>query len=280
MTAPLSHHDEGGPRSEVTPGESVQAGQVPVRASALAMPWPEGTRRLTARIRIASPARQGLAALAVYLAVWVIAEALPLVIHPGRPQLGQSGMDPNFYAWSMRWWPYAITHGLNPLHTTEVGAPTGYGLAWITTIPPLALLLSPLTAAAGPVVSFSLLVAVCLPVSAWAAFVLCRRITGRFWPALAGGAVYGFSAQEMNHLIAGQLNMTVSLLLPLMAYLVLLWRDGRLGGHRFVSLLALAMVAQFYLFLETFADMTAIWAVALLLGYALAGRSGQPRSRA
>jgi hypothetical protein len=240
------------------------------------MRWPEGTRRVTARIRIASPARQGLAALAVYLAVWVIAEALPLVIHPGRPQLGQSGMDPNFYAWSMRWWPYAITHGLNPLHTTEVGAPTGYGLAWITTIPPLALLLSPLTAAAGPVVSFNLLVAVCLPVSAWAAFVLCRRITGRFWPALAGGAVYGFSAQEMNHLIAGQLNMTVSLLLPLMAYLVLLWRDGRLGGHRFVGLLALAMVAQFYLFLETFADMTAVWAVALLLGYALAGRSGRP----
>jgi hypothetical protein len=241
------------------------------------MPWLEGTRRFTARILIASPARQGLVALAAYLAVWVIAEALPLVIHPARPQLGQSGMDPNFYAWSMRWWPYAIAHGLNPLHTTEVGAPAGYDLAWVTTIPPLALLRSPLTAAAGRVVSFNLLVAVCLPASAWAAFVLCRRITGRFWPALAGGAVYGFSAQEMNDVVAGQLNMTVSLLLPLMAYLVLLWRDGKLGRRGFVGLLALAMVAQFYLFLETFAEMTAVWAVALLLRYALAGRSGRPR---
>lgn len=237
---------------------------------------PSATGRPAARGLAASPVRQGLLALTVYLAVWVITEVLPLVLHPAWPQLNQASMDPNFYTWSLRWWPYAIGHGLNPLHTTQVGAPAGYDLAWVTSIPPLALLVFPLTAMAGPVVSFSLLVTASIPVSAWAAFVLCRRLTQRFWSALAGGAVYGFSAYEMNHIFAGQLNLAVSLLLPLMAYLVVLWRDGRIGSRVFVGLLAVAMAAQFYLFLETFADMTVVWVLALLVGYTLAGRPDRP----
>jgi hypothetical protein len=235
-----------------------------------------GTGRAPARSKLASPAWQGLLALVAYLTVWVVARAYPLALHPGLMRLGQTSMDPNFYVWGLRWWPYAVTHGLNPLHTTQVGAPAGYNLAWVTTIPPLALLVSPLTALAGPVVSFNLLVVAAIPVSAWAAFVLCRRLTGQFWPSLAGGAVYGFSAYELNHIIAGQLNLAFSLLLPLMAYVVVLWRDRRIGSPALVGLLALVMVAQFYLFLETFADMTAVWVLAFLVGYAVAGREGRP----
>jgi len=198
-----------------------------------------------------------------------------MVAHPSRPQLFQSSMDPNFYTWSLRWWPYAVAHGLNPLHSTEVSAPAGSNLAWVTSIPPLALLVSPLTALAGPVVSFSLLVAAAIPTAGWATFVLARRLTGRFWPALTAGALYGFSAYELNHIYAGQLNLAFSLLLPLMAYLVLLWRDASISSGAFVVLLTLAMVVQFYLFLETFADMTVVWLVALAAGYVLVGRSGR-----
>lgn len=230
---------------------------------------------LTIRTWLTSPILQALLALAAYLAVWVIARVYPLVLHPTQPQLDLSAQDPNFFIWCLRWWPYSIAHGLNPFHTTEILAPAGYDLAWITAIPALSLLITPLTAAVGPVVSYSLLVAVSLPVSAWAAFVLCRRLTGRFWPALVGGAVYGFSAYEMNHMMNGTLNLIFVPLLPLMAYLVVLWRDGKLGSRAFVGLLALAIVLQFYLYLEIFADMTAVWAAALLLGYALADRSSR-----
>ena len=76
---------------------------------------------------------------------------------------------------------YAIAHGLNPLYSSRMAAQAGHSLAWVTTVPPLALLATPLTLAAGPVVAFNLLAAAALPVSAWAAFVLCRRLTGRFW---------------------------------------------------------------------------------------------------
>ena len=91
-----------------------------------------------------------------------------------------------------------------------------------------------------------------------------------------GGAVYGFSTYEVNHNSAGQLNLTVTFLLPLMVYLVLLWRDRSITSRTFVGLLALAMMAQFYLCLELFADMTAVGAVALALGYAVASRDNRP----
>ena len=54
-------------------------------------------------------------------------------------------MDPNFYVWCLRWWPYAVVHGLNPLYTHQIAAPAGHSLAWVTTVPPLALLAAPLT---------------------------------------------------------------------------------------------------------------------------------------
>lgn len=232
-------------------------------------------RALADRARNASPAVQGLAALVIYLAIWLGTETFPLLTHLGRPQLDQLSTDPNFYVWSLRWWPYAIAHGLNPLYSTQIGAPAGYDLAWVTSIPPLALLAFPVTELAGPVVSFNLLVIAAIPVSGWAAFVLCRRLTGRFWAALAGGAVYGFSAYEIDHITSGQLNLAFAALVPLIAYLMLAWRDGDIGSRAFVALLAVAMAVQFYLFLETFADMTAVLVLGLAAGYALADRPGR-----
>ncbi len=238
--------------------------------------WTGRAEQLAGRLRLASPVVQGLVALAAYLAVWILWRAEPLVAHPSQAQLDPSSMDPSIFIWSLRWWPYALTHGLSPLHTIQLGAPAGYNLAWDTTVPPLALVAWPLTAAFGPIAAFSLLVAFSIPVSGWATFVLCRRLTGQFWPALAAGFVYGFSAYELNHIVAGQLDLAFSVLLPLMAYLVVAWRDGAIRAPILVVLLALALAAQFYLFLETFAFVTAVGALALLAGWALAGPAARP----
>jgi hypothetical protein len=222
-----------------------------------------------------SPAAQGLLALVIYLATCLAFGALPLLLHPATPMIDQASPDANFYVWSLRWWPYAISHGLDPLRTTLIGAPAGYNLAWATTIGTIAVLVFPVTAIAGPLVTFNLLVLFAIPAAGWATFVLCRRLTGEFLPSLVAGAVYGFSAYEINHVGSGQLNLGFSMLLPLIAYLVVLWRDGAIGSALFVGLLGLAMTAQLYLFLETFAVMTVVWAVALLIGYALAGRANR-----
>jgi hypothetical protein len=240
---------------------------------------PPATRPTASRVRHAiavSPVVQGLLALMVYLTVWTATKTFPLLLHLGRPALDQGGMDPNFFVWTLNWWPYAIAHGLNPLHTSIVEAPGGTSLAWITTMPPVALLMAPITVTAGPVVSYNLLIIGSLPVSAWAAFVLCRRLTGQFWAALAGGAVYGFSAYETSHFAAGQINLAFGPILPLTVYLVVLWRDGKIGTRLFTGFLALALTAQYYLFIETFAGLTVVAVIALAAGYALAGPQHRP----
>jgi hypothetical protein len=238
---------------------------------------PATTSPAPPRDRLRSPALQGGIAFVVYLIVWVGTALRPIVEHPAQARLDQVSQDPNLFTWILRWWPYAIGHGLNPLYTHEIGKAAGHSLAWVTTVPPLALLTTPLTLVAGPLVSFTLLTAVALPASGWAAFLLCRRLTGKFWPALVGGAVFGFSAFEMNHGAAGQLNLAYSLLLPILAYLVLVWRDGSIGTRTFVILAGLTMALEFYLSVEIFADLTAILAVSLLVGVAIAGPDGRPQ---
>ena len=139
-----------------------------------------------------------------------------------------------------------------------------------------ALLATPLTLAAGPVVSFNLLAALAPPLAAWAAFILCRRLTGKFWAGLAGGAVFGFSAYEVSHDAYGQLNLVYSLLLPILGYIIVLWWERSISTRTFVILAAVTMAVQFYLYLEIFADMTAILAISLVAGFVLAGRAGRP----
>ena len=223
------------------------------------------------------PVLQGLLALAIYLAVFIVGYGLPLIAHLGVPDLRQYWTDPNFYTWAMQWWPYAVSHGINPLYSHQIGAPGGYNLAWATTTPSVGLLMWPVTAAFGILVSFNVVMLTVPPVSAWAAFVATRRLTGRFWPALLAGAVYGLTPFELVHEWQGQPNLTVIALLPLMAYLVVRWWDGTLGRTWFVIWMTGAMALEFYTFNEAFADMTMVWAAALLIGFAVAGRANRGR---
>ncbi len=187
---------------------------------------------------------------------------------PARPSRGCSRWRPTWLSSSsVTRFRYAISHGLNPLYSSQIGAPAGYNLAWTTPAPAVAVILSPVTAAFGPITSFNLTLLLAAPVSAWAAFLAARRLTSRFWAALAAGAVYGFSWYEVAETGAGHPNLYVIMLLPLMVYLVLLWRDGKLGSGWFVGLTAVAMAAEFYISNETFAGMTVLWAAGLL--YAL-----------
>ena len=235
---------------------------------------PPQARSVTTVIR--SPAAQILIALLIYVVVWVSTIGRDLALHPGVASLAERNQDPDLFVWCLGWWPHAIGHWLNPLFSSQVRAPAGQSLAWVTTIPPLAILAAPLTLTAGPLVAFNLLAALGPPLSAWAAFVLCRRLTGRFWPALVGGAVFGFSAYETRATSFGQLDLSYSVLLPVLAYLVVVFWQRSISARTYVILSAAALTVQFYLFTEIFADLTAILVVALLLGLALAERESRP----
>jgi len=235
-------------------------------------PPPTGLSRLRPA-RVGAPVLQGLLAFAGYLTAFVAVYGLPLASHLNTPNLRQYWTDVQFYAWSLQWWPFALRHGVNPLFSAQIGAPHGYDLAWASTAPAVSVVMWPVTALFGVLVSYNVMLLLVPPFSAWAAFVAARRLTGRFWPSLLAGAVYGFCPYELVHSWQGQPNLTVIALFPLMVYLVLRWWDGSLGRTRFVICLGLLMAVQFYTFNEAFAEMTVVWAGGLLIGLAVAGRA-------
>jgi hypothetical protein len=268
MKASLNHQDDAG--AGEAGSKLAAASNAPTAERALRRDWSDW------RTWAGSPLIQGVLALGLYTTVWLLTGAHEIVHNLSDAHLTQVSMDPNFYTWCLRWWPYALGHGQNPLYTHMVGAPSGQSLAWVTTVPPIALLAAPATLVAGPIATFNVLTAIALPLAAWAAFVMCRRLTKQFWASLAGGAVFGFSAYQMNHGVPGQLNLIYSLMLPILGYLIVRWYEQSISTRTFVILAGITMALQIYLFLETFADLTGFLAVALLVGLAVAGRAGRP----
>jgi hypothetical protein len=221
------------------------------------------------RRRLPGPALQGLIALAIYVALMIVAFSLSLIGQLDKPAVGQTEVDPNFYIWAWRWWTYAVSHWTNPLYSFQIGAPAGYNLAWATTSPTVALLMWPITATAGPVFSFNLTLVLAPATAAWAAFVLTRRMTGRFWAALPAGAIFGFNVYMLAHSVSGQPNLTVTLLLPLIGYLVLRWWQGSLGRVGYLIWMTVAIALEFYTFIEAYAMMTLLFGIGLVLALAV-----------
>jgi hypothetical protein len=202
------------------------------------------------------------AALVLYLAASAAIFGRHVVTAPNARVVGDLGADKTIAMWAFEWWPHAVSHLHDPLHAEAVWAPHGIDLAWITAVPGASVLAVPLTYTAGPVVAYNVLMLTAPALAAWAAFFLCREVCGRFWPSLAGGWVFGFSAFEINQ-TDGHLHMTLVFLVPLMTLLALRRLRGKIGRRNFVALLALALVFQFLFSTEIFFTVAV---VAVLFG--------------
>jgi hypothetical protein len=208
---------------------------------------------------------EAIGALGLYLAASIVLFGLPVLAGPGDRFIGPPAHpDPRFFFWAMAWWPHALVHGLNPIWTSVVWAPEGYNLAWATGAPGPSLLMAPITLTAGPVVAYNVLALLACPLSGLAAFAVCRRITGSFWPSLASGYLFGFSTYHLGHL-GLHVNLELVFLIPLAVYLVLLRANRDLGPRAFVALLALVLVFQFLTSTEVFATFVLFGALALSL---------------
>ncbi|TMD45908.1 MAG: hypothetical protein E6I86_13730 [Chloroflexi bacterium] len=148
-------------------------------------------------VRITTPAAllalYGLLALGLFAATWA---------SPVSHVIGD-GPDPPVFIWYLRWVPFAISHGLNPLFTSYLDFPDGINLMWQTSVPLLGLLLAPITLTLGPIFSYNLLMTASMALAAWCAFLAFRRHVARPWAAALGGLLFGFSpymlAQSLGH---------------------------------------------------------------------------------
>lgn len=224
------------------------------------LPTPRSVRALLTGARF-----QTLSALIVYAAVSLLFFGMPIIGRLSETYIG-GGTDPICHIWAIAWWPYAITHGLNPLLTHALWAPAGYNLVWGTDIPGPSLVIYPITRIFGPVVSYNLLCLIAPAANGVTAFLLCRYACGRFWPALLGGYVFGFSPYLVCHML-GHLVLLLVSMIPLAVYVVLRRIDGHMGRWVFVGGLIAILLFQFLSSTEIFATATVFGGIALLLGF-------------
>jgi hypothetical protein len=211
-----------------------------------------------------------LGVFGLYLATSVVLFGLPILSDPRHTFIGPpASPDPRFFVWALAWWPHALIHGLNPIWTNMVWAPPGYNLAWATGAPGPCLLMLPITLAAGPVMSYNLLALLACPLAAITAFILCRHVTGRFWPSVLGGYVFGFSTYQLGHL-GMHINLELVFPVPLAVYLVLRHAEGSIGSRPFVALLTLVLAFEFLTSTEVFATLVVFGALAMALAIVLA----------
>jgi hypothetical protein len=158
--------------------------------------------------------------------LWVAAGALALstvlavlLFHgawfSASPRMVGLATDPPIFAWYLRWAPFALQHGLDPLFTDYIHVPHGANLMSNTSILVPAVVMAPVTLLLGPVTAYNILSTAAVALSAWCAFLALRRCTRSVLGAGLGAALYGFGPYEVAQ-ARGHPNLSIALFPPLL----------------------------------------------------------------
>jgi hypothetical protein len=193
--------------------------------------------------------RWAAAALALYITISLI------VVDHGESLTGKiigQGDDPMAFIWFVAWWPYALSHSLDPLYTLLLWQPLGLYLPWVASVPLLSLAAAPITWLGGPILSYNLIMLLAPALSALAMYFLCLRLARAPYQAIIGGYLFGFSSYQMAQDTAAP-NLCMTLLLPAILLVVLRRLDGALSRRAVIVAGGLLLVAQFMISTEIFA---------------------------
>jgi hypothetical protein len=225
------------------------------------------SRRLGRRALLRQP--QNLLALLLYAGLslalfgpWILSR-MSTWFMSGQPQ------DGSLFLWSFVWWPYAVSHHLSAFFSSFAWAPGGINLTWATTVPALAIVLQSLTHDHGPFFTFNVVELAAPALSAWTAYLLCRRVVGSFAPALIGGFFFGFSPALIDEVGQGHPSLALVFLVPLCAYLLVRLLEGSIHPLWYVQLLGIVLAVQLYIGDEIFATMTLVGSLCALIGLAI-----------
>lgn len=217
------------------------------------------------RLRPGSPV---VWSLGLYGALSVLFWGLPVLSDFGSTLIAENSIDPSVYTWFYAWWPQALVDGVNPFITKAIFVPEGYNLTWVTAVPGPSLLMSPVTLTLGPVVTYNLLALLSPTLVSWAAFLLCRHVTGAVAPSLVAGYIFGFSPY-MLRMLQGSPHLYFVALVPLFVLLVLRHLDGSIGQRPFFVAATAAIAAQYLTSNDVLATMTVFGALALAAAFML-----------
>lgn len=226
---------------------------------------------LVARGTALRPSLKALIAFLLFELVTIAIWARPVLFELGSRYIGEGGGDSKLYIWSLGWTPWALTHHSDLLHTTMIYAPKGISLAWVTFLPGAAFLAWPITKLFGPLAAYNVWLMLAPALAALGAYLVCHRITDRFWASLVGGYVFGFGTFLVGHM-HGHLNLVLVFPVPLAVYVVVRRVQGSLGPVATVLWLTLILVGQFLFSTELFATATMYFVLAFACALIFGGR--------
>ncbi len=160
-----------------------------------------------------------LLATGLYLALAIL-WTLPVWVGGGRllgVGLGYGVGDPIQRAWSTAWTPFAISHGINPFYTTFLHAPLGLNYMWPAPDVAFNLLAWPVTALLGVESGFNAQIVIGIVASALGFYMLALRWTSRWWLAVLGGAMFGFSPYVVSEVVMGHSYLMEMMAIPVIA---------------------------------------------------------------
>lgn len=201
--------------------------------------------------------------LAFYVAMALVTIGRHALSHPRTICACVGTEDPSLFMWGLSWWPHAISHSINPFVSHEIWAPSGIDTAKATLMPTAAIATTPFTVLFGPIFSYNVLSILSPALSAFTAYLLCRRLVGREVSAVVGGYLFGFSSYEFAQL-TGHLNLTLVFLIPVIVHVSLRRVDREISRRTYICVMALLLVLQAGLSTELLAECVAFGAVLLV----------------
>ncbi len=181
---------------------------------------------------------------------------LPAWIHNPVHSLQNGGLsDLSQSAWFLGYTSFALTHGHNLFFTNYLNFPYGINLVTNCSVIFLGLIMTPVTLLFSPVLSANIIYALAFSTSAFACFVLLRKIVSWTPAAYLGGLLYGFSPFEIAHGY-GHLNWVIAAAPPIV--MLLLWDiviEQKHNPYLWGLGLGCVVTAQFFISTEMVSDM-------------------------
>ena len=158
------------------------------------------------------------------------------------------------FIWTLYWWPYAISHHINPFYSTYIWHPYGTDLSLApASVPGASLIALPITLVFGPVAAYNLLIIIGSALSAFFTFLITHYLTKSYQAGVIAGLLFGFSTYQFVQVI--HLHVELTFLIPLIGYLFLLFWEKKIHSIAFILLVGSCLALQYLISTEVFVTL-------------------------